>query len=303
MNVTRKELHLVLQDVPSDRHSIPLNCFSEQFFKVLSAGIYLMSILLVLTALHSTAAEASFQEWRFENATNPATAANVTNSAGVATALVSVGFLGEGWMGELPGMGSQTGIYDLGMQNPDQPATDTRGQVLLTVPNPRPADGSGKAITDLELRLVQFVDGVIYKGDLSFSPTNQSYLGRQVIEQLPPPFPGSWVEDKYSWKLTPGPEQISLTITGAPGGTLLDRITVLSSTTVVEVPPLLIISAVRQEDSVVVTWAGGTPPYQIYAGADLSSPGTWQPIGEPTTNTNAVVPIVDPLLFLRVSGQ
>ena len=178
---------------------------------------------LCLCAGVSSRAAATYQDWQFTNNANPALPTVATNTAGVAAAMIVLGYGSIGWQPSLAGFGTQTGLWDLGFQNTDDPAHDTRGQVWLNIPNPVPA--SGNSYTDLELRVVQFVDGTFYTGDLSFSIPGAVYAGRTVVESLGG-LGGKWVEDQFKWRLTPSPAPVSLTITGAVGGTLLDRIRV-----------------------------------------------------------------------------
>jgi hypothetical protein len=176
---------------------------------------------LCLCAGVSSRADTSYQDWQFTNNANPALPTVFTNTAGVATSTIVLGYGSIGWQPSLSGFGTQTGLWDLGFQNSDDPAHDTRGQVWLDIPNPVPA--SGNSHTALELRVVQFVDGFFYTGDLTFSIPGAVFSGRTVVESLTG-LPGKWVEDQYQWRLAPSPAPVSLTITGAVGGTLLDRI-------------------------------------------------------------------------------
>jgi hypothetical protein len=134
---------------------------------------------LCLCAGVSSWADTSYQDWQFTNNATPALPTVFTNTAGVATATIVLGYSSIGWQPGLSGFGTQTGLWDLGFQNSDDPAHDTRGQVRLDIPNPVPANGNSH--TALELRVVQFVDGVFYKGDLTFSIPGAVYVGRTVV--------------------------------------------------------------------------------------------------------------------------
>jgi len=257
-----------------------------------------VSCICLWAGLPSRAADAtSFQDWQFTNADNPALPTVATNAAGVATATIVVGYVGAGWLADLSGFGTQTGLWDIGLQNTSDLTNDTRGRVLLNIPNPVPA--SGGSYTDFELRVVQFVDGFIYTGDLTFSCTGAVFSGRTVVESLPPPG-GNWVEDQFQWHLVPSPAQVSLTITGAVRGTLLDRI---RADTMTPVPPLVINSVVKNDEVLAITWAGGLPPYQVYFTSNLLSYGSWLPFGPPVSGTNAEIPLDPPVGFVRVLGS
>jgi hypothetical protein len=251
----------------------------------------------------AAAADSSYQDWQFTNNANPALPTVATNTAGVATATMVVGYAGAGWLDSLMGFGTQTGLWDLGLQNSDDLTNDTRGQVLLSVPNPVPVTSNTNTYTDLGLRVVQFVDGIFYVGDLTFSIPGATYSGRTVVDTLPGPLPGKWVEDQFKWRLEPSPMPVSLTITGAVGGTLLDRIRVDTVSAVVAAPPLMITSVVKSSQGLAITWAGGVPPYQIYVTSNLLSTGAWQPVGLPVSGTNAGITLADPVNYVKVGGS
>ncbi len=180
---------------------------------------------LWLCAGVSSRADTSYQDWQFTTSNSPCPPTVFTNTAGVPMATIVVGYDSIGWQTNLTGFGTQTGLWDLGFQNPDDPTQ--QGQVQLTIPNPFPA--SGNTYTDLKLRVVYDLDVAFgYTSNLTFSIPGAVYLGQTVVEPLPPPG-GKWVEDQYQWRLTPSPATVSLTITGAVNGTLLDRIRVDTS--------------------------------------------------------------------------
>jgi hypothetical protein len=253
---------------------------------------------LCLYAGFSSRAAATYQDWQFTTSNNPTPPTVFTNTAGVATATIVLGYGSIGWQPSLSGFGTQTGLWDLGFQNPDDPSHDTRGQVLLNIPNPVPA--SGNSYTDLELRVVRF-EGPIYNGDLTFSIPGAVFAGRTVVEPLPPPG-GKWVEDRFQWRLAPSPAPVSLTITGAVGGTLLDRIRADTVAPQAQVLPLVINSVKQRGQVLAITWAGGLPPYQVYLTSNLLSNGPWLPVGTPVTGTNAEIPLNPPAGFVRVRG-
>jgi len=257
-----------------------------------------MACICLCGGASSWAADATgFQDWQFTSSANPATPTVATNAVGVATATMVIGSAGAGWLPSLPGFGTNTGLWDIGSQNPQDLTNDTRGRVLLDIPNPVPATGG--LYTDLELRVVQFIDGGIYTGDLTFSPTGAVFIARTIIEPLAI---GNWVEDQYELHFVPSPTPVSLVITGAAGGTLLDRIRVNTDTP--PAPPQLVINSVVQSNQVLaITWTGGLPPYQVYVTSNLLSSGSWAPVGQPVSVTNAEVPLDLPTGFVRVLGS
>jgi hypothetical protein len=281
--------------IDGDAGRLVLPLISSMTTRQFSTVVTSVSCFCVFGCFLARAADSSsYQDWQFNTDANPAQPTLATNSAGEASASIVVGFGAVGWLPELAGFGHQTGIWDLGFQNPED---QSRGQVIMSIPNP--AGVEEKDFTDMALRVVYFVDGTIYKTNLTFSPPGATFVSRAVIEALPPPLGGNWVEDLFRWHLTPSPTNISLVITGAAGGTVLDRIRV--ETAGPPVPPLVITSVQKSTQGLALGWTGGLPPYQIYGSTNLDA-GSWEAIGSSLSVTNVDVPLSGPTWFLRVAG-
>jgi len=258
------------------------------------SGVAGVLSIFLCTCLSLRATDAtSYQDWQFTNNANPAVPTVTTNSSGMASATMVVSGAGQGWLADLTGFGTQTGLWDLGFQN-----SNDFGRVILSIPVPV----GGSNHTDLKLRLVQLVDG-IYPGNLTFSLPGATNIGRTVVEALPGPLGGNWVEDEFRWRLAPSPEQVSLSITGAVFGPVLDRIRVDTTSPAVTVPKLTILSVQKQGNILTINWTGGIPPYQVYATSNLLNTAVWQPLGPVVSVTNANVTIDGPVGFVRVGGS
>jgi hypothetical protein len=267
--------------------------------KELKAGPIALCLCLC-ASLSSWGTVTGYQDWQFATDANPSVPTAATSVSELDSVTVEVGYLGSGWLASLGGFGTQTGLWDLGFQNPDDSVNDTRGWVLLNAALPISAGNNSS--TDLGIRITQFVDGVLYKGDLTFSIPGVVHSGRSIVEALPGPLGGNWVEDEFHLSLAPSPEQISLTITGAVGGTLLDRIRV-DATSTADLPQLLITSVAQDGQNLTVSWTGGLPPYQIYVASNLVDSVIWQPLGTPVSGTSASIPVDGPLGFIRIAGS
>jgi hypothetical protein len=252
--------------------------------------------LCLCACASSPAADTTSLDWQFPDNANPALPTVASNAPGAATAAISVGFGSAGWLADLEGFGTQTGIWDLGFQDPDDSQHDTRGRILLSFPS---APGARNGAMDLGLRIVQFVDNSIYKGDLTFSVPPARIDPRVVVEQVPGPLGGAWVEDTFHWLLA----QVSLTITGAVGGTVLDRIRVDMVIEVAETSKPVITSVEKRGLVLVLSWAGGRPPFQLYAKSTLLFNSEWQAVGLPTSGTNAEILLDVPAKFVRVADS
>lgn len=265
-----------------------------------SAGTVIALAVCVWAANRLWAADTSYQEWQFQTSANPAQPTVATNTLGSATATIVLGNASAGWLGSLDGLGSETGMWDLGAQDLSRPEQDTRGRVILNIPTAAPT--SSRSYTDVGVRIVQFVDGLFYSGDLTMSLTELAFVRRVVLETLPG-FGGRWVEDEFQGRLSPGPHGISLSITGAAFGTIVSRV-ILETLGPVNLPEdLVITSAEARGETLTVTWAGGVPPYQVFVTTNIASNGPWQAVGLPVFSTGAEIPMVDSAGFIRVRGS
>jgi hypothetical protein len=262
----------------------------------------LVAAWAISCAVVSSAAISSSHDWQFTSGDNPAAPTFSTNSNGTASATFSPGFASTGWQESLPGFGSRAGLWDMGGQNPGDNTGGSRGKLLLTIPNPVGGDLGGE--TELTVHIVQFTDGLLYTGNLSFSLPGATNLGRTVVEMLYlVPGGGAWVEDKVRWRLAPSPGTVSLVITGAVMGTLLDGVRVEAITTESEVPPPVITSAAKVNDTLQITWTGGRPPYQLFRATSLAPAAAWEPVGALVSGTSSSINIDDTYGLIRVAGS
>src|SRR5690606_24103515 len=58
----------------------------------------------------------------------------------------------------------------------------------------------------------------------------------------------------------------------------------------------------RDGSNLVITWEGGTPPFQVQRRSELTA-GAWEDLGEPTEERTATVAISGDHEFFRVQGQ
>ena len=162
--------------------------------------------------------------WDFNSSVNPAPA-NIGDSA--ANAGISVGAFGSGWHNTDLGLGSASGYWDLGKN----------GIVTLTIPNLASPTHSFNAT----LSIVQWIDGPLFSGNLTYSFAGATQVAGTTTHVLETTALGKWVEYDTTWKLAPGVNPDVITITAPATGAIFDRITVVPEPTTVVAGLLLLL--------------------------------------------------------------
>lgn len=151
----------------------------------------------------------TYQQWRFDDACNPAIPEVINNPYGQATATITVGEYGEGWLYDL-GLGTQTGYWDLG---------GTGGQIVLEIDN-RPEPLPYKEI---------WVQVTYYVG-IIVAPTVDVPEGRLISTQtilVEEDIFGGWFLDQSVWRIGPNPAQEQIIVTADPNwGSVIDQVVV-----------------------------------------------------------------------------
>ncbi len=180
--------------------------------------------LIVSVALAFAAATPAFAtiewQWEFNSGANPATPQ--VGSPG-ATAAIQVGDFGAGWHNDW-GLGSATGYWDLGIN----------GSVTLTIPNLASPSQSYNAT----LSIVQWVDGFLFSGDLSYAFSGATQVGSTTTHLIESTDFGSWVQYDTVWTLLASSDPSIITITGPGDGAIFSGIS--ARITVVPEPTTLV---------------------------------------------------------------
>jgi hypothetical protein len=143
----------------------------------------------------------TFQEWDFSTPSDPALPEIISNPFGDASADITVGQFGSGWHQQLPGMGTQTGYWDIG-------------------------DGGGSIIIDIDNSLVEnpFKEiwiQITYYNDITAAPIVDVQGGVFVGSQLEIPVEhvptgGDWLLDQYVFRMYPNPSHEQIVILADP---------------------------------------------------------------------------------------
>jgi hypothetical protein len=153
----------------------------------------------------------TFQDWQFSTGANPAAPEVIQNPYGTASAEMTVGTFGSGWLDQLPAMGSKTGYWDLGGEG---------GQIVLTIANKPEA----LPYKDIWVQITYFQD-------ISAAPTvdiaGATRLGGEtrLVESIETG--GAWMLDQSMWRLSPNPSSETITIASDPvWGSVIDEVVV-----------------------------------------------------------------------------
>jgi hypothetical protein len=153
----------------------------------------------------------TYQEWRFGDETTPVSPDVISNPFGSASATVTVGDFGSGWLNQLPGMGTQTGYWDMGGAN---------GSIVLDIANQPQA----AATKEIWVQTVSFVDisqlPIVDVPGATLLDTQD-----QVFEHVPTG--GNWMLTLTKWQIQPSVSSEQIVITSDPmWGAVIDRVIV-----------------------------------------------------------------------------
>jgi hypothetical protein len=151
----------------------------------------------------------TLQEWKFGTDANPATPEVMNNPYGMPTASISVSMFGAGWLDQLPGMGTQTGYWDLG-----------EGNITLNIAN-----------TPFPLPYKEIYVQVTYYRDINQAPSvtvpTAQFISGKTLTVETVPTGGAWMLDQSIWRIEPNPTSEQVIITGATHwGSVVDQVVV-----------------------------------------------------------------------------
>jgi len=151
----------------------------------------------------------TYQQWRFDTPANPAVPEVINNEYGSASASITVGLMGSGWLDD-PMLGTQTGIWDIGGDD---------GQILFDIDN-RPLALDYKEIW-LQVTYYQSMGGApIIDAPGAQLISSQTVLIEEDIMGM------GWYLDQSVWRIEPNPSHEKVILTGDPWGSVIDQIVV-----------------------------------------------------------------------------
>ena len=150
----------------------------------------------------------TYQEWQFGSNATPAVPDVINNIYGGASASVTVGEFGEGWLAN-PGLGTQTGIWDLG---------GTGGQIVLDIDN-RPSPLPYKEIW-LQVTYYKAISDapIVEVPGAQLISSQNTLIEHDVI--------GDWYLGQSVWRIEPNPSHEQIFLTSYLWGSVIDQIVV-----------------------------------------------------------------------------
>ena len=153
----------------------------------------------------------TFQEWTFDDNDNPAYPEAIDNQYGSAVATISIGSFGSGWQNQLPGLGTQTGYWDIGAQG---------GGILLDIDNFNDPFESKEVWVQLTCwRDISQEPAIVVEG--------ADYVDGEELVAEHVSTGGDWILVKSVWRIEPGQDHEQVAITSDPQwGSVIDQIVI-----------------------------------------------------------------------------
>lgn len=152
----------------------------------------------------------TYQEWRFDNDNDTLVVPEeMNNPYGNATAQITVGEFGSGWMAGGPPGWEQEGFWDIGRD----------GSIVLDI------DNSLEPLLYKEIWVqVTYLQGPSEQPGLTV--IGADFISQQTILVAPDP-PSSWYLHQSRWRIEPNPDHEQIVLIGNPlWGSVIDQIVV-----------------------------------------------------------------------------
>lgn len=157
----------------------------------------------------------TYQQWTFDDDDNPAEPEVRNNDYGTASAAITIGSFGSGWLDQLPGFGSLSGYWDL-----FEPLGADDAKIVLDIDN-------NPQITPSKEIWIQ----VTYFEDISQAPTVEvpgaMYMEGQTLLVETAGDGAEWLLDQSKWQLSETSGNDTIIVRSDPNwGSVVDQIVV-----------------------------------------------------------------------------
>jgi hypothetical protein len=197
----------------------------------------------ILVPVWKGLAGTTHEEWSFGTSANPAIADVISNPYGTASASITAGVYGVGWLDNLD-LGTKRGFWDVGGSD---------GRIVLSIDNnPVPLNYKEIWVQVVYYRSITGAPLVTISGAQMVSSQTS------LIEEDPVIGGGfGWYADATIWRMEPSPSSEQIVLTGNAMGSLMDQIVVdtYSTTTLAQAT----ISGSTAVDGVTMNGLPGNP--------------------------------------------
>jgi len=233
------------------------NIMKTQTLKHLTLALAAGSGLLALTPA-APAAAARTATWRFEAA--DAAAPEVNAGFPGATAQVSPGQGGLGWMASFPDSSGAVGTHDLGNQ----------GRVTADL-----ASGSIIGPAQITVRVRQWFDGWIFS-QLAAVAVPGATLSTASVGQMKPSTVGSWLVSENVFEVPAGAVVSRVEISSSTSGGVVDEVSVSTTAPLPEAPVLAIEVSAENPGEITLSWSETAGPATVESTGGLGPDAGWE---------------------------
>ena len=222
-------------------------------------------VLLLISVFAGLSAQnaASTYEWKFDTSANP-TLAEIW-AASPAQAVITPGQFASGWMSTNAILGSAQGIWDLGR----------RGTITLSNPSGLAGNlGQERLVT---ISVVQYQDGSIYNQLADISIPGASLVSSGTSTESVADI-GDWVVAQTQWKVPAGASADFVQITSAYNGSLVNGVTVESTSASVSAPQLSI-RPLGAGNGVEISWPDSYTGWVLESTDNAADANGWTLVG------------------------
>lgn len=249
----------------------------------------IVTVCLAFAAVTAGAAIQSVERtWEFPTSANPA-----VSVSGGGRVVLAPGDFASGWISTDAMFGGATGVWDLGR----------RGTITLSDSNLLSARVSQQR--EITVRVSQWLDGGIYADFAQVAvPGAELVTLDGSLTRLGTI--GDWVVDQTVWVAPAGVPAESVVVTGAVSGSLVDDVSVVVTTEVVDTAPALTIRRLAgAANRVELSWSSAATDWVLQANENVTNAAGWQAIEGPVSvageRHTAVLDATGIVRFFRLS--
>lgn len=198
--------------------------------------------------------------WEFGSNVNPAPPDMSPAGGGAIQATIAVGEFASGWFSGSSMFGAAQGIWDLGTSG---------GSITLS--NSTGFAAGADPAQSLTVKVTQYLDGLIYSQYAAVSVPGATKVSETTVAGGDGSL-GGWTQGVTVWRATANAVLNVVSISGASGGSVIDRLVVETTTPASQLPAL---SIVTDNGKVIVSWPTTPDTVVLESATELNNPQGW----------------------------